>query len=325
MGEVGLTDRFGRTINYLRVSVTDRCNLRCKYCMPPEGVNLIPHSEILRYEELIKILRAFVLLGLRRVRFTGGEPLVREDFIHFLKVVKETFPLLRVSLTTNGVLLKKFSNELLDVNLDSLNVSLDTLHPDKYRYITCLGNLKDVWDGIRIFLKNGLKVKLNVVAIKGFNDNEVMDFIDLTKSLNLIVRFIEFMPITESIWGKETFLSVDEIKEIIEKNYPLQEVGSEDASGPAKYFKLPWGGTVGFIGAISHHFCGSCNRIRLTADGRLKTCLFGGPEINVKKPLREGANEEELLSLIRKAIELKPKGWFELKDRKGDFMSKIGG
>ncbi|MCS7233822.1 MAG: GTP 3',8-cyclase MoaA [Synergistetes bacterium] len=325
MGKIDLVDSFGRTISYLRISVTDRCNLRCRYCMPSSGVELIPNSEILRYEELLKIINCFVLLGLRRVRFTGGEPLVREDFVPFLKKVKETFPSVRVSLTTNGILLKNFCKDLLNVNLDSLNVSLDTLDPSKYQYITRFGDIRDVWSGIEIFLENSFKVKLNVVTIRGFNDDEIMEFVNITKHTNLVVRFIEFMPVSSSIWKKENFISIDEIKEIIEKKYSLEKFDFESGSGPAKYFKLPWGGVIGFIGSISHHFCGSCNRIRLTADGRIKTCLFGGPEVDLKKAIREGSDEENILLLIKRAIELKPRGWFDLKDRKLGPMSKIGG
>jgi len=325
MGEIKLMDKFGRIISYLRVSVTDRCNLRCRYCMPPEGVEPFNHEEILRYEEILKILKVFVSLGLKRVRFTGGEPLVRKDFVPFLKRVRVSFPSLAVSLTTNGILLKESKDDLLALCLDSLNVSLDTLDPQKYRYITRLGNIEDVWEGITPFLEKKLRLKLNMVAIKGFNDDEILNFVELTRRFNLIVRFIEFMPVNQSLWRKEDFLSVDQIREIIERKYPLKRSGYEAGAGPAEYFVLPWGGSIGFIGAISHHFCESCNRIRLTADGKLKTCLFGGPELDLKKALREGVEEEELSNMIRDILRLKPKSRFEAPSEKNSYMSKIGG
>ncbi|MDK2871926.1 MAG: 3,8-cyclase [bacterium] len=325
MGEVGLKDRFGRIISYLRVSVTDRCNLRCRYCMPPEGIELISHEEILRYEELTTILKIFVGLGLKRVRFTGGEPLVREGFVSFLKRVREKFPALGISLTTNGILLKKFREELSSIALDSLNISLDTLDPEKYRCITRLGKIEDVWEGIHAFLNGKTRLKLNVVAIKGFNDDEVLKFVELTKRFNLIVRFIEFMPVNTVVWKEGDFLSIVEIKEIIEKKYLLKECGYENGAGPAKYYTLPWGGKIGFIGAVSQHFCENCNRIRLTADGRLRTCLFGGPELDVKKLIRSGLREGEVSILIRDILQHKPKNRFEIAFKEDSYMSRIGG
>lgn len=324
MGEIKLVDRFGRTINYLRISITDRCNLRCRYCMPEEGVNLIPHSEILRYEEIIEVLKVFSKLGLERVRFTGGEPLIREGFLDFLREVKRHFPDFSLSLTTNGILLSKFSQDLISIGLDSLNVSLDTLQASRYKYITRLGDIKNVWKGIKELLSEGLHLKINVVVIRNFNDDEILNFINLTK-LNLIVRFIEFMPITKDIWKKEDFVSVDEIKRLIERKYGLIPLVSRFGFGPATYYQLPWGGIVGLIGAISHHFCQSCNRLRLTADGRLKTCLFGGPEVNLKEAIRRGVSDEELARLIKDAIDLKPQGWFSIEGKTGEPMSRIGG
>jgi len=239
--------------------------------------------------------------------------------------VKKSFPRLLISLTTNGILLTKYSNELKSLGLDSLNVSLDTLDPDKYRYITRLGDINDVWEGVKRFLNEELLVKINVVAIRGFNDDEILDFVNLTKKMRLIVRFIEFMPITKSTWKKEDFLSADEIKQVIERKYSLTPLGHRIGYGPATYFKLPWGGVIGLIGAISHHFCDRCNRIRLTANGRLRTCLFGEKEIDLKEAMRRGADDKELITLIKEAISLKPLGWFTL-ERWGDgFMSKIGG
>ncbi len=325
MGERKLTDRFGRIINYLRVSITDRCNLRCRYCMPPEGIELIPHDEILRYEEIIRVLSIAISVGLKRVRFTGGEPLVRKGFIPFLRKVRECFPQLIISLTTNGVLLSKFVRDFSSLELDSINISLDTLNADKYGYITRLGRFSDVWNGIIRSLDSGLIVKINVVAIKGFNDDEFVKFAEITKDLNVIVRFIEFMPLGGNVWREGNFISVDEIRKIIEEKYTLAPVDSEIGGGPASYFRLPWGGLVGFIGAVSHHFCDRCNRLRLTADGRLKTCLFGGPEFDLKKALRGGASDEDIASLIKRAILSKPRGWFVLTEENREVMSRIGG
>ncbi|MCD6363330.1 MAG: GTP 3',8-cyclase MoaA [Synergistetes bacterium] len=320
-----MTDGFGRTINYLRVSVTDRCNLRCRYCMPPGGIELIPHEEILRYEEIVRILGSAISVGLGRVRFTGGEPLLRKGFIPFLRKVREHFPRLTVSLTTNGILLSRFVEDLVSLELDSINVSLDTLIPERYKYITRLGDFKSVWSGILRALDKDLTVKINVVAIKGFNDDEFVDFVELTRNLNVIVRFIEFMPLGGGLWCEGSFISIDEIKKSIERKYSITPANLKMGGGPASYFRLPWGGLVGFIGAVSHHFCDKCNRLRLTADGRLKTCLFGGPEFDIKKALREGASEEDIASLIRRAILSKPRGWFVLKGEDREIMSRIGG
>lgn len=316
-----LIDHLGREIDYLRISITDRCNLRCRYCMPAEGVENKAHQEILSYEEILKIVKNGIGLGIKKVRITGGEPLVRlgiEDFISSLKVLD----LKDISMTSNAVLLSKKAKKLKKVGLDRINISLDTLDSKKFKKITRRDNLAEVLKGIKAALKAELDpVKLNVVVMKGINDDELFDFVELSQNKKLSVRFIEYMPLGGEAEA-EKFISSKEIKDLINKKYELLPAVSK-GNGPANYFKIEGAaGTIGFISALSEHFCSSCNRLRLTADGRFKPCLAGNQEVKIA-----GLSKKEIKAAYKKALEIKP-ACHDLNFEKQDYsrnMSQIGG
>jgi cyclic pyranopterin phosphate synthase len=305
-------EKKNRTVNYLRLSVTDRCNLRCIYCMPEEGVQFIPHKEILSYEEMLQIVRLCTRCGIRKVRLTGGEPLLRKGFIGFLERLCAIKDLQEVTLTTNAVLLKDFACKIKDCGIFRINVSLDTLRPERFRRITGREEFERAWEGILEAEHLGFDpIKMNVVAIRGINDDEILDFARLTLEKPYHIRFIELMPVGEqNIWSSERFISTDEIYQRIQTLGTLRPKGNNSLDGPAERYILEGGkGEIGLIGALSNHFCNSCNRLRLTAEGHLRSCLFSDQEIDIKTPLREGREETHLLHLIRDAIENKPEGY----------------
>ena len=270
-------DSSQRVINYLRVSITDRCNLRCMYCVGNEFFEFIPHDEIVSYEEILHLVRLFVRKGIRKIRVTGGEPLVRKGAIDFLKALREIPGLNEVTLTTNGVLLEKYAAQIRESGVRRLNISMDTLRPDKFALITGKDLFHQVWRGIREAQRQGLApLKINVVAIRGFNDDEILDFARLAVEEPFHVRFIEFMPIgRDNPWSREQLLPVDEIKGIIEARMKLEHDFTVPPDGPASRFKPEGGvGEIGFIGALTRHFCAACNRLRLTSTGKLRACLF---------------------------------------------------
>jgi cyclic pyranopterin phosphate synthase len=335
----GLTDRFSRTIDYMRISVTDRCNLRCIYCMPYEGLSPIEHSEILRYEEIVRVLRVAAGIGVRKIRITGGEPLVRKNIPYLIQLIKEIDGISDLSLTTNGILLEKYADELAAAGLDRVNISLDSVRAERYREITRGGDIDAVFRGIAAAQKAGLlPIKINVVPIRGLNDDEITDFARMTLDSPYQVRFIEFMPIgRQDLWKPEMFMPVEEIRTIVGRTGDLHPVKLRK-SGPARYFKFEGAaGVIGFISPLSNHFCGECNRLRLTADGKLRPCLFSETEIDLKPALRSDAPDNEIERLIRLSIEVKPEGHNiklqdvylkKLTDSKrvcGRPMSKIGG
>ncbi len=304
----GVTDSFNRPINYLRISVTDRCNLRCIYCMPLEGIDLLDHGDILRYEEILQVARAAVELGISRIRLTGGEPLVRARLAELVRMLADIGAVDDLSLTTNGILLKQYASDLKSAGLHRVNVSLDSLKPERFSSITRTGSLEDVLSGIEAANAAGLQpVKINTVVMRGINDEEIVDFARKTVDEGWHVRFIEFMPVGDSYDNNQgRFMSLDEITKQIEELGPLQP-GKLNGNGPAKYYRLAGAsGTIGFISPISKHFCFQCNRLRLTADGKLRPCLLSDDEIDLRSPLREGAGLEELKTLIRYAIDCKP-------------------
>ncbi len=326
-----MQDTFNREINYLRISVTDRCNLRCVYCMPEEGIDLTSSANILKFEEILKIVKAAVQLGIRKVRLTGGEPLVRKGLVNFIDELNQIPEIDDIALTTNGILLPKYAEDLKKAGLNRVNISLDTLKNERFRAITRVGNLEEVWQGIKTALATGFNpVKINTVVIKGRNADEIVDFAKLTMELPLHVRFIELMPIGVSdVKLKEAHMPIAEMKEnlnILGKFEPIKRL---DGNGPAKYYQFPGAqGTIGFISAISNHFCDSCNRLRLTSEGQLRPCLHCAKEIDLRSPLRNGASTEDLIELIEQGIKTKPnrhtmadEGW---KDNKRT-MSQIGG
>ncbi len=303
-------DDFGRAIHYLRVSVTDRCNLRCVYCMPGEGIEKQSHADILRYEELEQILRIAAELGINKVRLTGGEPLVRLGLVDFVRRVAAIPGIDDLSLTTNGTLLARHASALAEAGLQRVNISLDTLRPERFAQITRLGRLEDVWAGLEAARAAGLKpIKMNMVVVRGLNDDEVSDFARRTLSDGWHVRFIELMPIGANVeWAFSRVVPVAEIAARIEAEVgSLQPVHGPTGNGPARYYQLPGAaGTIGFIAALSDHFCSSCNRLRLTADGRLRPCLMSEEEIDLRGPLRAGASDQELKELLTRAIQRKP-------------------
>jgi len=304
-----LQDKNHRTINYLRLSVTDRCNLRCIYCMPEEGVRFMPHSEILTYEEMLRLVALSIQRGIRKVRVTGGEPLVRKGFTGFLERLCKIQGLDDVALTTNGVLLKRYAADIRRCGICRVNVSLDSLRPERFFRITGRDSFKQVWEGIEEAERVGFDpVKINVVAIKGVNDDEILDFADLAMKKPYHIRFIELMPVGGNGWNPEKFMSTDEIYQKLQSIGNLVPVKSNPTDGPARRYKIEGSrGEIGFIGALSHHFCAVCNRLRLTAEGNLRGCLFSDQETDLKTPLREGKGDEVLLRLIDWAIENKPK------------------
>jgi len=323
----GLVDSFGRSIDYLRISVTDRCNLRCIYCMPPEGVPHISHSEIISYEEIRVVVRAAAQLGIRRVRLTGGEPLVRADFRELVKMLSRIEVITELSLTTNGALLKDYAHALKQAGLSRVNVSLDTLRADRFRDITRQGELEDVLAGIEAAREAGLHpIKINTVVMRGINDDEILNFARLTYKEGRHVRFIELMPFK----GVALPVPSAEVQQHVSSLGRLEPCISITGNGPARYYRLAGAkGTIGFISPLTEtSFCSRCNRIRLTPDGKLRPCLLGDDEIDLKTPLRNNASMEQLKSLILKAVASKPEH-HHLKDtsdrpveRK---MSQIGG
>lgn len=325
-----MKDPFERKIDYIRLSITDRCNLRCIYCMPSEGVRPIEHREILSYEEILRIIRIATKLGVRKVRITGGEPLARKNVAYLISSLSAIDGITDISLTTNGVLLSKYADEIARAGLSRVNVSLDSLRPERYAEITRGGSVDTVIRGIEAAERAGLMpVKINMVPIRGFNGDEIEEFARITLKTPYHVRFIEFMPIgAKDIWSHEKYIPTNEIKSIVEKIGPLTPVKLRK-SGPARYFRFDGApGVIGFISALTHHFCGDCNRLRLTADGKLRPCLFSETEIDLKAPLRNGASDGEIERLLRLSVEIKPEGHSGLHALGSDYqrpMSKIGG
>lgn len=319
-----------QVIDYLRISITDRCNLRCVYCMPAEGVKSMSHEDILSYEELELFTRAAAAAGIRRVRLTGGEPLVRKGVVDFVRMLGGIEPGLKISLTTNGLLLAKYAGELKEAGLSRVNISLDTLDPETYRKITRVGELDQALAGLDAAIAAGLEpVKINVVVLRGINDDP-LPFARLAMERPVHVRFIEYMPYFDDP-GK-WFVPSDVIKTKLAEAGRIQEVEPPEGWGPATYFKIDGSvGTLGLISPVSCHFCPTCNRLRVTSDGKMRTCLFDTNGYPIKAEIRAGADIERLREIIegefqRKLTEgdnHKPKAGEKL--RAGDHMSRIGG
>ncbi|HEC35083.1 MAG TPA: GTP 3',8-cyclase MoaA [Anaerolineae bacterium] len=305
-------DAYDRPIQYLRVSVTDRCNLRCVYCMPEEGIPQLAHEDILRYEEIVRIVRVAVEMGFVHVRLTGGEPLVRKGIVGLVERLAAIPGLDDLSMTTNGVLLARYAERLARAGLRRVNVSLDTIRPDRFRRITRRGRLEDVLEGRRAALAAGLSpVKINTVVIRGLNDDEVVDLARRTLEPDWHVRFIEVMPLGEgSHWAGDGVVPSAEIRARVKAALgPLTAVRGEAGAGPARYYQLPGAkGTLGFISPVTEHFCQACNRLRLTSDGQLLPCLLSDLAIDLRTPLRVGAGDDTLRAIFRQAIIAKPRG-----------------
>ena len=306
-----MIDQYERDINYLRVSVTDRCNLRCAYCMPKEGISLIGRDDILRYEEILRIIRVATEEGITKVRITGGEPLVRRGVAEFIATLRAIPALNDISLTTNGILLETHAEELFAAGVRRINISLDSLNADKYARITRGGDIHAVLRGIQKVRETGFDpIKINIVAIKGVNDDEVLDFARLTLANPYQIRFIELMSLgTAGAENDGRYLANSAIRERIETLGKLEAVngGRTKTEGPARIYRLAGSaGEIGFISPVSRHFCHSCNRLRLTADGHLRACLLSDDETDLKGPLRAGCSDEEIGALIRGVIARKP-------------------
>lgn len=301
-------DGYNRRIDYLRLSITDLCNLRCIYCMPEEGVPKLRHDDILTYEEISRIAHIAVGMGITRIRITGGEPLVRRDVIRLCEDISGIRNLKSLAITTNGALLARFAKDLHRAGVQRVNVSLDTLHPEKYARITRRDVFHEVWRGIEAALEAGLRpVKLNVVVMRGVNDDEIEKLAELSLDRPFHVRFIEFMPFQgDSRCGG--LVPSDEILSRLSSMGKLSPVeDAKSSNGPARLFSFPGApGRIGVISPVSDHFCPSCNRLRCTADGKLRTCLFASEETDVRTALREGAPDARIMSIVREALRRKP-------------------
>lgn len=315
-----MKDIHGRTIDYLRVSLTDRCNLRCIYCMPEEGVCSLSHHEILRLEEIERLVRIAADLGISRIRLTGGEPLVRKGVTDLVRSIVHTPGIESVAMTTNGILLPAMADQLKGAGLARVNISLDTMDPETYRFITRRGSLADALAGIDAALQVGFDpVKLNVVVVRSLNQ-ELLEFAKLTLDKPLHVRFIEYMPVGDSAgadgtgWGPADVIPSDELQEMISRDARTRGIGSlEPVSenkpqgwGPARYYRFAGAqGTVGFISPLSRHFCSECNRLRLTPDGKIRPCLFSDDEYDVRAVLR-GGSDDDVRAVFRAVLGIKP-------------------
>lgn len=324
-----LTDRFGRFHRYLRISVTDRCNLRCVYCMPAEGLVWKPRQEILTYEEIVRLARIFVDLGVDKIRLTGGEPTIRTDIELLMERLAQLKGLRHLLLTTNGVTLRKKANLYREKGLTGINISLDTLNPDRFLRITRRDNFYDVLAGIDAALEAGFEsVKLNIVVMAGVNDGELLDFVDTYRDTRINVRFIEFMPFRNNGWNQAGLVSYAQMKARIQEHYELIPMVTEPSAVAKDFAVAGYPVTVSFITSMTQSFCSTCSRIRLTADGSIKACLFHPAEVNVRNLLRQGVSDTILVSKIHEALMRKPEGHaapLELQKSENRSMIEIGG
>lgn len=305
-----LVDNFGRKITYLRLSITDRCNLRCFYCMPQADFNWMPQEHILRFEEIVQIVRVLAKQGIKKIRFTGGEPLIRKDVLKLMGDIASLSGIQELCITTNGVVLADMADQLYDIGLRHINISLDTLKRERFAEITGKDLFEKVWAGIsRCIELDFTQLKINFVMMKGKNDDEIKNFACLALKFPIEVRFIEFMPIgKDSKWGKQYFYSSDQafsdIKSAVGR---LSKIDRDTSSGPAELFQIEGGqGRIGFIAPLSHRFCSQCNRLRITADGRLRLCLFSDREIGLRDILRNGIEDSDLAGIFFGAVKKKP-------------------
>lgn len=309
---VTLTDNHGRTVDYLRVSITDRCNLRCMYCWSADGMQFIPHSNIITYEEIARLIDISVAMGVRKVRLTGGEPFARRNFLDLVEMLLTKHPDLDLRLTTNATLMNGKAKALAELGVRYVNISLDTFNRLKFQRITGRDMLRNVTRAIDDCLEHGLGVKINTVALKGINDDELPVFINFAKNNPVDVRFIEFMPMgSSSAWSESNFWSADEILSDAKKLAVLTKLEKKERrSGPAKLFGIEGGkGRLGLITPMSNHFCASCNRLRITANGQLRTCLFSDNEIDLRTMLRNSSiTDTDIANVIHESNISKPLG-----------------
>ncbi|XP_077586669.1 molybdenum cofactor biosynthesis protein 1 isoform X7 [Stigmatopora nigra] len=325
-----LTDNFGRRHNYLRISLTEKCNFRCRYCMPEEGVSLTPRGRLLATGEILTLARLFVREGVDKIRLTGGEPLIRPDVLDIVAQLRKLEGLKTVAVTTNGLNLARLLPPLKEAGLDLINISLDSLVPAKFEFIVRRKGFHKVMESIDRAIEMGYDpVKVNCVVMRGFNEDELLDFVALTEKKPLEVRFIEYMPFDGNKWNFQKMVSYREMLDGIRQRWPDLEKLPAGKSDTAKTFKVPgFRGRLGFITSMSEHFCGSCNRLRVTADGNLKVCLFGRSEVSLRDALRSGASEEQLLQIIGAAVGRKKRrhaGMLNISQSKNRPMILIGG
>lgn len=325
-----LVDGIGRSHNYLRISLTERCNLRCQYCMPEEGVQLTPAKNLLTTAEVIRLATFFVSQGVTKVRFTGGEPLIRQDLVYITKSIASLSGVESVGLTTNGITLQRHAMKLKEAGLTSINVSLDTLIPEKFEFISRRKGFHKVLASIDACLELGFEsVKVNCVVMKGMNEEEILDFVSLTQDKPMDVRFIEYMPFDGNKWNTKKFLPYQEMLSTIQDKWPDLKRHTDTLNDTAKHYVVPgFAGRVGFISSMSQNFCGTCNRLRLTADGNLKVCLFGQSEVSLRDCIRSGASDDDLLHVISSAVKRKhPRhaGMINISKQKNRPMILIGG
>jgi len=301
-----LKDNFGRKINYLRLSVTDRCDMRCSYCMPEEGVEKLGHNEVLSYEELFRLARAAVSIGIEKIRVTGGEPLVRKGIVPFLERLSGIEGLRQLVLTTNGQLLESMAGDLKRAGVQRLNISLDSLKPEVFARVTRRGDLRRVLAGIEAAEKEGFPVKINMVVMRGINDGEIADFAGLTMEKDRSVRFIEYMPVVKAPDWQSLVVPGQEILDRLAGQYDLSPAIRGELAGPAREFRIAGAlGNIGVISPLTGHFCQECNRIRITASGNVRSCLFSGGEFNLR-PLLASGDFTELQKEMRRLVAEKP-------------------
>jgi cyclic pyranopterin phosphate synthase len=326
-----LTDKFGRKISYLRLAITDRCNLRCQYCMPAKGIDIVDRKELLSYKEMYRIIRVLSELGVDKVRLTGGEPFVRKDFVNFLESLSFNDKLKEINITTNGALISNHIQKLEELNINSINLSIDSLQKEKFAKITRRDVYENVFDTLLKLEESKLKLKLNIVVQSGFNTDEIIDFVELSKEKDIAVRFIEEMPFNGK--GQRDMQEVWDFNKIIshiKDSYSEIEPVLSKKSSTSRNYQIPnYKGTFGIIPAFTRTICNDCNRIRITATGMFKNCLFDGGVFNVRDFIRDGASDDELKKLFISTVHHKPENGFVAEASRGndvsESMSTIGG
>lgn len=331
--KIRLKDNWNRTLNYLRIAVTDRCNLRCFYCMPAEGINYLPKRELLSYEEILRLVKVFGSLGVDKIRLTGGEPFLRKDFMELLKSIKAEEAIKAVHITTNGVLTYQYLDEMKAIGIDGVNLSLDSLDKENFHKITRRDEFKTVMKTLNGLLERGIDTKINMVVMDGRNDHEIVDMASLAMNQPISVRFIEEMPFNGS--GQKPFdqkWNHKEIFSVLESHFGVLEKLNTDPRNPATVYKVKGHlGNIGIIPAYSRTFCDGCNRIRLTATGTIKNCLYDEGVLDIKEIMRSGVTDEELKSVLISTVRKKAKDGFEaersrkLNKSASESMSTIGG
>jgi len=326
-----LVDGFGRHVEYLRMSVTDRCDLKCAYCMPSGGSGHAAPCDIMTFRDFLRLARIFAGLGVKKIRLTGGEPLLRKGIVTFIRQVKEIPGIGQIALTTNGMNLSSMAREIREAGVSKINISLDTLNREKFIAITGRDGLNKALEGIGAAMEAGFdSVKINMVVMKGINDDEIEEFARMPLTSPAQVRFIEFMPASRSVWSEDKFVSASAVKERIMKMGGITACGKSMWGGPAEIYKFHGAlGELGFISAVSHHFCGDCNRLRLTSSGKLMTCLFGGEDADLHKLITSGADDGAIASAITNAVKNK-NAVRALPEKDEDFakrpaMTQVGG